>query len=59
MQINKEFKERCHACGKYGHKQNKCPEKNKSEEEKGNEKFMGKCNHCGKVGHKSCKLLGI
>ena len=27
--INVEFKGKCHTCGK-GHKQNKCPEKNKS-----------------------------
>ena len=51
--MNTEFKGKCHTCEKYGHKQNKCPKKNKSEEEKGNKKFTGKCNHCGKVGHKA------
>ena len=51
--MNTEFKGKCHTCEKYGHKQSKCPKKNKSKEEKGNKKFMGKCNHCSKVGHKA------
>ena len=38
--MNTEFKGKCHTCGKYGHKQNKCPEKDKSEEERENKKFM-------------------
>ena len=48
-----EFKEKCHTCGKYRYRQNKCPKKNKCEEEKGNKKFTGKCNQCGKVGQKT------
>ena len=28
--MNMEFKRKCHTCGKYGLKQCKCPEKNKS-----------------------------
>ena len=51
--INTEFKGKCHTCRKYGHKQNKCLEKNKSEEEKGNMIFLSKCIHCGNVGHKA------
>ena len=31
---NMEFKGNCYTCGKYGHKQNKVPKKNKSEEKK-------------------------
>ena len=50
---NTEFKGECNICGKYGHKQNKCPKKKKSEEQKGNKKFTGKFNHCGKVEHKA------
>ena len=45
-----EFKGKCHSCGKHRHEENKCPKKNKPEEEKGYKKFSGKCNHCGKVG---------
>ena len=51
--LNTEFKGKCHTCGKYGHKQNKCPEKNKVKEEKGYKKFTGNCNHCGILGHKA------
>ena len=29
---NTEFKGKSLTCGKYGHKQNKCPKKNKTEE---------------------------
>ena len=50
--INMVFKGKCHTCGKCGHKQSKCPEKNKSKEEKGNKKFTGKYNHCSKMGRK-------
>ena len=42
--MNIEFKG-----GKYGHKQNKCPKKNKPKKGKGNKKFSGTCNHCSKV----------
>ena len=52
MLTNTEFKGECHTCEKNGHKQNKCPEKNKIQEEKRNGKFISKCNHCCKVGHK-------
>ena len=52
VQTITEFKGKFHTCGKYGHRQNKSPKKNKSEKVKGNKKFIGKCNHCGKVGHK-------
>ena len=56
---NTEFKGKCQTCGKYGYKQNKCPERKRSKEEKGNKKFMGMCNHWGIVGHKavSCWTL--
>ena len=50
---NTGFKGKCHTCGKYGHKQNKHLEKDKSEEEERNKKFLGKCNHCSKVEHKA------
>ena len=55
--MNMKFKGKCHACGKYGHKQNKCTEKNKSEEEKGNKKFSGECNQCSKMGNKDANCL--
>ena len=51
---NKEFKGKSHTCGKYGHKENKCPKINNSEE-KGNKKFMGTSNHCGEMGHEATK----
>ena len=56
--MNTGFKGKCHTSGKYGHKQNNCPNKNKSEKEKGKKKLTSKCNHFGKVGHKATKLLG-
>ena len=40
--VNMEFRGKCCACVQYRHKQNKCPKKNKSEEEKGSKKFSGK-----------------
>ena len=55
--MNTEFKEKCHACRKYGHKQYKCPKKNRLEEDKGNKKFMCKCNHYNKVGHSNIEVL--
>ena len=42
---NIEFKGKCHTYEKYGHKQNKCPEKNKTKEGKENEKFSGRHHH--------------
>ena len=54
---NMEFKKKNHTCGKYGNTQNKCPQKNKSEDEKGYKIFLGKCNHCSKVG-KRLKTAG-
>ena len=57
--MNTEFKEKCHTREKYEHKQNRCPKKNKSEEEKGSKKFLGKCNHCSKVGHKAATAENI
>ena len=36
---NIEFKRKCHICGKYGHEQNKCPKKNKSEEKRKQEVY--------------------
>ena len=45
--MNLEFKGTCHLCGKYGHKQNKCPEMNLSEEGKGKKNFWH--IQCGKV----------
>ena len=49
---NMEFKGKCYSCGKYWHKQNKCPKKNKSDEENRNKKFSGTWNYCGQVEHK-------
>ena len=42
--MNMEFKGKCHKCGNYGYKENKCTKKNKSVEEKGNKKFLGTKN---------------
>ena len=39
--MNSKFKGKCRTCRKYGQKQNKCSQKNKSKEEKGNKKFLG------------------
>ena len=36
---NMEYKGKYHSCGKYRHKQNKCLQKNESEEEKGTRNF--------------------
>ena len=49
--MNTEFKRKHRTCGRYGHKQNRCPMKNKGEKKK--EKFTGKCNYCGKMGQKA------
>ena len=51
--MNTEFKGKRNTCRKYGHKQNRLPDKNKNEEGEGNKKFFDTCNHCSKVGHKS------
>ena len=37
---NTGFKEKCHLCGKYGHKQNKCPKKNKPRKGKETRNFL-------------------
>jgi hypothetical protein len=49
-----QFKGRCNACGKYGHKSADCRSKGKSGQ--GNSStsggFKGDCNYCKKTGHK-------
>ena len=56
---NKQDKQQCQKCGKYGHKPGgqRCPE-NKNEKEENdkkteykNRKFDGICYHCGQKGH--------
>ena len=64
---NKQYKQQCQQCGKYGHKPGdwRCPEcsnkkeENKKKNEYKNKKFECICYHCGQKGHISedCRAL--
>ena len=55
--FSKQFKGRCHKCGKWGHKSTDCKENKGGERNsgggnnRGGQRTSKKCTHCGKTGH--------
>jgi hypothetical protein len=63
----RQFKGRCHTCGRYGHKSAECKERKNNTDESNKQggstnsttdTFKGYCNYCGNKGHKEvvCRI---